>query len=206
MQVDEHIGGRGGRQARDAGKERGRRPRRGRPGGGPHLEDRGPGAASGCACTRSRWAASSSTRWARPCGRCSSATRGSRRSCWRANALVNDYDDRLDSDSLTFIALQQPVANDLRMARAVARVGLELERVGRRVEEDRAIRAAARLGFARRPGGRGRPLPAAHGGSLDGDAAQRGARTRRGQMPRWRPRCWRATRNSTASTRRRCGS
>jgi phosphate transport system protein len=44
--------------------------------------------------------------------------------------LVNDYDDRLDSDSLTYIALQQPVASDLRMARAVARIGLELERVG----------------------------------------------------------------------------
>jgi phosphate transport system protein len=44
--------------------------------------------------------------------------------------LVNDYDSRLDRDSLTFIALQQPVANDLRMARAVARSGLELERVG----------------------------------------------------------------------------
>ena len=45
-------------------------------------------------------------------------------------SLVNDYDARLDRDSLTFIALQQPVANDLRMARAVARAGLELERVG----------------------------------------------------------------------------
>jgi phosphate transport system protein len=45
-------------------------------------------------------------------------------------SLVNDYDGRLDHDSLTFIALQQPVANDLRMARAVARSGLELERVG----------------------------------------------------------------------------
>ena len=44
--------------------------------------------------------------------------------------LVNDYDDRLDRDSLTYIALQQPVANDLRMARAVARIGLELARVG----------------------------------------------------------------------------
>jgi phosphate transport system protein len=44
--------------------------------------------------------------------------------------LVNAYDGRLDQDSLTFIALQQPVANDLRAARAIARVGLELERVG----------------------------------------------------------------------------
>ena len=44
--------------------------------------------------------------------------------------LVNDYDTRLDEDSLTFIALQQPVANDLRMTRAIARSALELERVG----------------------------------------------------------------------------
>jgi phosphate transport system protein len=44
--------------------------------------------------------------------------------------MVNDYESRLDRDSLTFIALQQPVANDLRAARAIARAGLELERVG----------------------------------------------------------------------------
>lgn len=45
-------------------------------------------------------------------------------------SLVNDYDRRLDRDSLTYIALQQPVASDLRLARAIARIGLELERVG----------------------------------------------------------------------------
>src|SRR5207342_2161387 len=33
-------------------------------------------------------------------------------------------------DSLTYIALQQPVASDLRLARSIARIGLELERVG----------------------------------------------------------------------------
>jgi phosphate transport system protein len=44
--------------------------------------------------------------------------------------LVNDYDAKLDRDSITFLALQQPVANDLRVVRAIARVGLELERVG----------------------------------------------------------------------------
>ncbi len=43
---------------------------------------------------------------------------------------VNDYDRLLDRDSLTYIALQQPVANDLRLARGIARIGLELERVG----------------------------------------------------------------------------
>jgi phosphate transport system protein len=58
--------------------------------------------------------------------------------------LVNEYDNRLDSDSLTFIALQQPVANDLRMARAVARVGLELERVGD--ESKKIARFALQIG------------------------------------------------------------
>jgi phosphate transport system protein len=60
--------------------------------------------------------------------------------------LVNDYDARLDRDSLTYIALQQPVANDLRMARAVARVGLELERVGD--ESKKIARFALQLGAA----------------------------------------------------------
>jgi phosphate transport system protein len=45
-------------------------------------------------------------------------------------SLINEYDRRLDRDSLTYIALQQPVAGDLRLARAIARIGLELERVG----------------------------------------------------------------------------
>jgi phosphate transport system protein len=44
--------------------------------------------------------------------------------------IVNAYDGRLDRDTLTFIALQQPVASDLRMVRALARTALELERVG----------------------------------------------------------------------------
>ena len=61
-------------------------------------------------------------------------------------SLVNDYDGRLDRDSLTFIALQQPVANDLRMARAVARAGLELERVGD--EAKKIARFALQLGSA----------------------------------------------------------
>jgi len=60
--------------------------------------------------------------------------------------LVNEYDNRLDEDSLTFIALQQPVANDLRMARAVARAGLELERVGD--ESKKIARFAMQIGSA----------------------------------------------------------
>ena len=58
--------------------------------------------------------------------------------------MVNDYESRLDGDSLTFIALQQPVANDLRSARAIARAGLELERVGD--ESKKIARFAAKLG------------------------------------------------------------
>jgi phosphate transport system protein len=57
---------------------------------------------------------------------------------------VNEYDQRLDDDSLTFIALQQPVANDLRVARAVARVALELERVGD--ESKKIARFAMQIG------------------------------------------------------------
>jgi phosphate transport system protein len=45
-------------------------------------------------------------------------------------ARVDDYEKQLDRDSLTFIALQQPVASDLRLARAIVRIGRELERAG----------------------------------------------------------------------------
>ena len=44
--------------------------------------------------------------------------------------LVDDYDRRLDRDSLTYVALQKPVANDLRLSRAIVRIGRELERAG----------------------------------------------------------------------------
>jgi phosphate transport system protein len=43
---------------------------------------------------------------------------------------VDEYEKQLDRDSLTFIALQQPVASDLRLARAIVRIGRELERAG----------------------------------------------------------------------------
>jgi phosphate transport system protein len=58
--------------------------------------------------------------------------------------LVNEYESRLDRDSLTFIALHQPVASDLRVARAVSRAGLELERVGD--ESKKIARFAAKSG------------------------------------------------------------
>jgi len=61
--------------------------------------------------------------------------------------LVNDYDEQLDRESLRFIALQHPVANDLRVVRGLARVGLELERCGD--EAKKVARFAAQLG---RPG------------------------------------------------------
>jgi phosphate transport system protein len=60
--------------------------------------------------------------------------------------LVNDYETRLDRDTLTFIALQQPVATDLRATRAIARAALELERVGD--EAKKIARFAAKAGSA----------------------------------------------------------
>ena len=57
--------------------------------------------------------------------------------------LVNQYERRIDQDSLTFIALQQPVANDLRLARALVRISRELERVGD--ESKKIARFAVRL-------------------------------------------------------------
>jgi phosphate transport system protein len=61
-------------------------------------------------------------------------------------SLVNDYDGRLDRETLEFIALQQPVASDLRLVRAVARTALELERVGD--ESKKIARFASRAGAA----------------------------------------------------------
>jgi phosphate transport system protein len=58
--------------------------------------------------------------------------------------LVNEYESRLDRDSLTFIALHQPVASDLRAARAISRAGLEMERVGD--ESKKIARFAAKAG------------------------------------------------------------
>jgi phosphate transport system protein len=60
--------------------------------------------------------------------------------------LVNAYDGRLDRDTLTFIALQQPVASDLRMVRAIGRAALELERIGD--EAKKIARFASRAGAA----------------------------------------------------------
>jgi phosphate transport system protein len=57
---------------------------------------------------------------------------------------VNDYESRIDRESLTFIALHQPVASDLRVARAISRSALEFERVGD--ESKKIARFAAKVG------------------------------------------------------------
>ena len=59
---------------------------------------------------------------------------------------VNDYESRIDRESLTFMALHQPVASDLRTARAISRAALELERVGD--ESKKIARFAAKAGAA----------------------------------------------------------
>ncbi len=82
-------------------------------------------------------------------------------------SIVNEYERRLDEDSLTFIALQQPVANDLRTGACAGRaIGRELERVG---DESKKIARFAlhwASGTENDPVRRGGPVPAAHGGSL----------------------------------------
>jgi phosphate transport system protein len=57
---------------------------------------------------------------------------------------INDYESRIDRESLTFIALHQPVASDLRVARAISRAALELERVGD--ESKKIARFALKIG------------------------------------------------------------
>jgi phosphate transport system protein len=69
-------------------------------------------------------------------------------------ARVDEYEKQLDRDSLTFIALQQPVASDLRLARAIVRIGRELERAG---DEAKKI---ARSALALEKGADGNPVMA----------------------------------------------
>lgn len=57
----------------------------------------------------------------------------------RVNALERD----VDRDAFHFTALHQPVAGDLRMAKAVSRISVELERVGD--ESKKIAKFAARL-------------------------------------------------------------
>ena len=69
------------------------------------------------------------------------------------------------------------MAGDLRMAKAVSRITVELERAG---DESKKIatlrRCALAKGEPQGPVQRGRAIPAAHGGSHDRHAARCGAR------------------------------
>ena len=91
---------------------------------------------------------------------------------------VDQYEKQLDRDSLTFIALQQPVANDLRLARAIVRIGRELERAGDEAKKIARFAIVARQGERRGPGPRGCATVAAHVCAVRFHAAQRGARRR----------------------------
>jgi phosphate transport system protein len=57
---------------------------------------------------------------------------------------VNHYEQRVDHDAFQLIALHQPVAGDLRMARAISRATVEFERAGD--EAKKIARFALRLG------------------------------------------------------------
>ena len=86
---------------------------------------------------------------------------------------MNEYEQRR-SEAFRFIALHQPVANDLRMARALVRITVELERVG---DESKKI---ARFAVRSRPAPQG-PVHAVarhlrHMADLTFDAAQSRAR------------------------------
>jgi phosphate transport system protein len=57
---------------------------------------------------------------------------------------VNDFERRIDREAFRLIALHQPVAGDLRMAKAASRINIELERAGD--EAKKIAKFAARLG------------------------------------------------------------
>jgi phosphate transport system protein len=58
-------------------------------------------------------------------------------------ARVNEFESAVDREAFRVIALHQPVAGDLRMATAVSRITVELERVGD--ESKKIAKFAARL-------------------------------------------------------------
>jgi phosphate transport system protein len=63
---------------------------------------------------------------------------------------VNDLERIIDRQAFRLIALHQPVAGDLRMAKATSRITVELERVGD--ESKKIARFAARLATGAPPG------------------------------------------------------
>ena len=66
-----------------------------------------------------------------------------RRSCCSRESKLNDLERTVDREAFRLIALHQPMAGDLRMAKAVSRITVELERVGD--EAKKIARFAARL-------------------------------------------------------------
>jgi len=65
-------------------------------------------------------------------------------------ARVNELDRAVDQEAFQLIALHQPMAGDLRMARAISRIAVELERVGD--EAKKIARFAGRLAAGESPG------------------------------------------------------
>ena len=90
-------------------------------------------------------------------------------------SLINDFERTIDREAFRLIALHQPVASDLRMAKAASRIVVELERVG---DEAKKIARFAIASGGRRAAGageRGRTIPAQHGRSHGRHAARSGA-------------------------------
>jgi phosphate transport system protein len=56
---------------------------------------------------------------------------------------INEYERRIDHEAFRLIALHQPVAGDLRMAKSISRINIELERAGD--ESKKIAKFAARL-------------------------------------------------------------
>lgn len=65
-------------------------------------------------------------------------------------ALLNDFERKIDREAFRLIALHQPVAGDLRMVKAVSRIVVELERAGD--ESKKIAKFAARLATGEPPG------------------------------------------------------
>jgi len=55
---------------------------------------------------------------------------------------VNRFEQRVDHEAFQLIALHQPVAGDLRMARAISRATVEFERAGDESKKDCTLCAA----------------------------------------------------------------
>ena len=65
-------------------------------------------------------------------------------------AQVNEFENGIDREAFRLIALHQPMAGDLRMAKAVSRITVELERAGD--ESKKIARFATRMAKGEPPG------------------------------------------------------